>query len=183
MDHRLFIGLRPPPALRAALLAEMHGVDRARWQDDGQLHLTLRFVGEVSTHTANDLVERLAQIHAAPFALEVMGTGAFERRGMARTLWAGIAAGPALAHLQQKVERACQSAGVEAEARRFTPHITLARLNAGSGSPIPFLARTGTLHLGGWTVDEFVLYESHLRSEGSLYERIASFPLDATRYG
>jgi len=179
MDHRLFIGLRPPPSIRAALLGEMHGVDHARWQDDAQLHLTLRYVGEISTNTANDLAERLAQIHAARFGLEVVGTGAFERKGMAHTLWAGVAVSPALAHLQQKVERVCQSAGMEAEARRFAPHITLARLNTGTGSPIPFLTRTGTLHLSGWQVDEFVLYESHLRSEGSLYEAIARYPLDS----
>lgn len=172
MTHRLFIGLRPPAALRTALLAEMHGIERARWQDEGQLHLTLRFVGEVDRHRGNDLAEALGRIDAPGFTLELRGTGVFEKKGKVHTLWAGIAPAPALARLQRKVERACHAAGLAPETRAFVPHVTLARLNRASGPTAPFLARTGRLALDPWPVESFWLYESHLHDEGARYEPV-----------
>ena len=64
--HRLFVALRPPPAIRARLLAAMGGVPGARWQDDDQLHLTLRFIGEVDRPVAEDIAAALGTIHAPP---------------------------------------------------------------------------------------------------------------------
>src|SRR5687768_8380838 len=61
--HRLFVGLRPPPAIRARLLALMGGVTGARWQDDSQLHLTLRFIGEVERPRAEDIATALSNVH------------------------------------------------------------------------------------------------------------------------
>ena len=96
MTHRLFVGIRPPAAIRDALIDLMEGVEAARWQDEDQLHLTLRYIGEVDTHLADELVERLRAAQGERFALTIEGTGVFERKGLVHTLWAGIApdAGP-----------------------------------------------------------------------------------------
>ncbi|QKG71896.1 RNA 2',3'-cyclic phosphodiesterase [Erythrobacter mangrovi] len=179
MQHRLFVGLRPPPAIRAALIGEMYGVDGARWQDDAQLHLTLRYIGEVDGRTAEDLARELGRITAPAFTLQLRGTGAFTKKDQPHTLWAGTGACDALDRLQHKVERASQAAGIAQEPRKFVPHVTLARLNSRSGSPIAFLQRTAGLQLDEWAVEEFTLFESHLRPEGSLYEPVIRYALDA----
>lgn len=179
MRHRIFIALRPPSVLRDALIDLMEGVEDARWQGEDQLHLTLRFIGETDPHRADDLAEALEGLHGEPFELTIAGTGIFERKGVAHTLWAGIAPCRQLNDLQRKIERVCVRAGFEAEHRKFHPHITLARLNRASGPTAEFLARTAALRLGPWPVDSYILYESHLRPEGPAYEPVIRYPLDA----
>lgn len=178
MTHRLFIAIRPPSPIRDALIDLMEGVENARWQDDDQLHLTLRYVGEVDPHRADDLAEALSRIRIAPFELSVAGVDTFERKGVAHTLWAGIASSEPLKHLQKKVERACTSVGIAPETRKFAPHITLARLNSSTGPLAPFLARHSGLSLGPWQVSDYILCESHLRPQGSLYEPIVTYPCE-----
>lgn len=177
MAHRLFIALRPPRPIRDKLIACMHGVERARWQDDGQLHLTLRYIGEVDRNAANDLAEALGSITVPAFTVTLADTGLFERKAVPHTLWAGVERSDALIRLQRKVERACQAVGLPAESRKFTAHVTLARLNGASGTVQPFLARTAGQRFGSWLAESFGLYESHLRPEGSLYEEVVEYPL------
>ena len=177
MSHRLFIAHRPPAETRKTLLATMHGLQGARWQDDAQLHLTLRFIGEIDAPIAEDLVEELARMRAASFPLAIEGVGHFERKGRPHTLWAGVSRSQPLAVLQGRIERACRKAGIAPETRRFTPHVTLARLNAASASPAHFLADHTGLTSPPWTVDAFDLVESHLGSEGSRYETVRRYRL------
>ena len=178
MTHRLFVGIRPPPSIRDALIDLMDGVENARWQDDDQLHLTLRYIGEVDAHLADELAERLGAVDQPAFDVMIEGTGFFERKGTAHTLWAGIAPSPELAKLQRRIERICVAAGLEPEHRKYYPHITLARLNQSSGPIAPFCARTAGLALGPWSVDSYILYESTLHREGSLYEPVVRYPLE-----
>ena len=174
---RLFVGLRPPRDLRAALLGAMGGVEGARWQDDGQLHLTLRFVGEVPLAEAEDLAAELGRVRASAFTLRLAGVGHFERKGRPHTLWAGLAHSPGLAALQAKVERACQRCGLPPEGRKFAPHITLARLGGGAGPIGAWLAENGALTGPEWTAEEFQLVESTLGTGGSHYEPVVHYPL------
>lgn len=176
MSHRLFVGLRPPPSVRDRLTDLMEGVENARWQDDDQLHLTLRYVGDVETHQADDLAEALGSITFESFDLVIASSGYFERKGVLRTLWAGVKPSEPLVRLQRKVERACQDVGIEPEGRKFLPHITLARLNTTSGPSHAFLSATSRLSLEPWTVQEFVLFESELHLEGSIYTPIVRYP-------
>lgn len=177
MPHRLFIGIHPPEHVREALLDIMEGVEGARWQDADQLHLTLRFVGEVETPVANDLAAELARVSGPPFALSVAGVGTFERKGLPTAIWARVPLAAELEGLRQKVERACESAGLGLESRRFTPHITLARLNRSSGDVGAWLASCGDLRAGPWNVEGFKLFESHLGRDGAEYEAAASYSL------
>ncbi|WAT17995.1 RNA 2',3'-cyclic phosphodiesterase [Aurantiacibacter sp. MUD11] len=176
MSIRLFVALHPPESVCDALLDTMEGIPGARWQDADNLHLTLRFIGEVDRHTAADIETALEQVPFTPFPLELAGVGHFEGKGRAKAIWAGVVPSAPLDELQMRVEMACRRAGLPAETRKFIPHVTLARLNAGSGPIGDWLARHGRLRLGPWQVEGFSLIESHLTANGSIYQDVASFP-------
>ena len=174
---RLFVGLRPPSLVRDGLLDAMTGIENARWQDDDQLHVTLRFVGEVDERRADDLADALAAIRVERFDSEIAGSGYFERKGVPSAVWAKVVPDEALSRLQRRVERACRSVGLEAEGRKFVPHVTMARLNRSSGPIGDFLAQTAMLRVGPWPNERFVLFESRLTDHRSEYDEVVHFPL------
>lgn len=175
--HRLFAALPLPSDVTDTLLDTMDGIEGARWQSEEQLHLTLRFAGELDPRQGEDLVTALSRVESPAFDLEIRGAGHFERKGRAHTLWAGIAPSEPLAVLQRRVERACRAAGLPPETRKFVPHVTLARLNSGSGPIGGWLADNALLAAGPWRVESFALYESWLTRYGSDYERLEDFAL------
>lgn len=176
--HRLFVALRPPAAMRDALLAQMGGVPGARWQDGEQLHLTLRFIGEVDRPLAEDIAAALGAVtHPRP-AITLSGVGTFDRKGKPHTLWAGIVRDAGLRALRERVARALSRVGIAPEERAFTPHITLARLDRSAGPVEPFLARAAYLSSLPAVLDSFLLYESSLGHGGSSYSVIARYPLN-----
>lgn len=176
--HRLFVALRPPEAIRDPLIDTMEGLEGARWQSDEQLHLTLRFVGEVDRAQANDLVSALEAVRAPRFALQLRGVGTFERKGRTTALWAKVEESELLAILHRRVERACRAAGLAPETRKFVPHVTIARTNASTGPLGSWLATHARLVLPPWQVEDFQLFESRLERGGSAYEPVVRFPLD-----
>lgn len=175
--HRLFVALRPPHPVRAQLIAAMHGVSAARWQSDEQLHLTLRFIGEVDRHRAEDIAAALGALHAETIVARIAGVGLFERRGQPHTLWAGVEPTVPLAALHRKVDQCLARVGVAPETRAFMPHITLARLNRSSGPVASFLALHGDLASAPFLFGHVILYESELAHGGSRYHPVARYPL------
>lgn len=174
--HRLFVAIRPPREMRERLTGLMGGVQNARWQDDDQLHLTLKFIGEVDRHRAEDIGAALGAVHQERFEVALAGVGSFERRGKG-AIWAGLAPHDALKALQKKVDQACLRVGIEPETRAFHPHITLARFNRGSGPAESFLERWAGLSSQPFLVDSFSLYESRLGSAGASYTVAARYSL------
>jgi 2'-5' RNA ligase len=175
--HRLFVAIRPPEPIRDLLIDAMDDSADFRWQDEDQLHLTLRFVGEVERPLAEDLAAALGQIRAAQFDLRIAGAGRFEQRS-GGALWAGVEPREAVAALAAKVERACQTAGLEPERRAFHPHITLARWKGRRTREVhDFLDRKRGLASEPFAVSEFTLFESRLSRHGAQYEPVASYPL------
>ncbi|WP_121116737.1 RNA 2',3'-cyclic phosphodiesterase [Croceibacterium ferulae] len=175
--HRLFAAIPPPDPVLDALIDTTDGIDGARWQGEDQLHLTLRFIGEVERPLANELAEALAEVQAPSFNLQVAGTGHFERKGRPHSVWARVLPSAGLDLLHGRVERACQAIGLPRETRKFVPHVTLARLSGGAGLIAPWLADTGTLQVPEWRVEGFTLYESHLGKAGALYQPVVDYPL------
>ena len=175
--HRLFVAIRPPEAIRDLLVDAMDDSPELRWVGDEQLHLTLRFVGEVERPTANDLAAALAPIHFDRFDLRISGVGRFDqKRGGA--VWAGVEPRAPVAALAAKVERACLSAGLEPERRAFHPHITLARWKGRSSRAADqFVERNAGLSSEPFTVDRFTLFESQLSRHGPHYEENQHYPL------
>lgn len=175
--HRLFVAIRPPAAIRELLLGLTYGVEGARWQDDAQIHCTLRFIGEVDHHQASDIAAALTRVTGPALDLSVSGVGTFGRRGHIDTLWAGVAPQDGLAALHRKVDRACVAAGIAPDDRAYLPHVTLARLNRSSGRVDDFLALHAGLSSPRFTVVEFGLYESLMGRGGSVYHLAERYPL------
>lgn len=177
---RLFVALRLPPAIRQSLLDIMEGVPSARWQDDEQLHVTLRFIGEVERPVAEDVAVALSQVVAPAPTISLAGVGRFEKRGRTDALWAGVTPHDALAALHRKVDQACVRAGLAPEHRAYLPHITVARLarSAGSGAAIDhWLADHAGLASAPFPLPHLVLYQSHLGRDGAAYEPVARWAL------
>lgn len=177
--HRLFVAIRPPQPVRTFLLDQMHGIEGARWQNDNQLHLTLRFIGEVDRHQAQDIAAALGSVSGPALSLMLDGVGTFDRRGRIDMLWAGVAPQDALRSLHKKVDRACESIGIAPDQRAYLPHITIARLNRSAGPVEGYLAAHAGLATPPFTIDHFTLFESEMGREGSVYHMVERYPLNA----
>ena len=178
--HRLFVALRPPEPIRDTLLDLMPDSGEAlRWQNEDQLHLTLRFIGEIERPLAEDLATALGAVRFKPFELRLGGVGRFARRS-GGALWAGVAPREPLAALAAKVDRACVTAGLAPERRAYHPHLTLARWNGPEPNLAPFVHTNAGLSSDPWPADRFTLYQSHLRKDGAHYEAVAEYRADGT---
>lgn len=174
---RLFIAIAIPDAVAMSLTMIQSGVSGARWQTREQMHLTLRFIGEVDGRDAAAIDDALAVISAPALSLQLKGVGEFGGN-KPRALWAGVIPHEALLHLQRKIETAMQRIGLEAEPRKFTPHVTLARLRSTPpGIVMDYLVDHALYASVTFEVREFILYESHLGPNGSLYVPQRHYPL------
>jgi 2'-5' RNA ligase len=175
--HRLFVAIVPPRDVLDLLIDAMNDTPELRWVGDEQLHLTLRFIGEVERPVANDLASVLAPIRFERFELRISGIGRFDRRS-GGAVWAGVEPKAPVAALAAKVERACQEAGLAPERRAFHPHITLARWKGRSSRAADaFVERARGLSSEPFAVQSFILFESHLSRHGPHYEAVADYPL------
>jgi 2'-5' RNA ligase len=179
---RLFVGLGLPEALTAQLAPLMTGLPGARWVAAEDLHLTLRFIGEVDEHQAAILDESLGQIRRPAFALQVSGCGIFAQRRGPEAVWVGVGSSPALTELQAAVERAAVRAGEAPEEKRFRPHITLARLRDTPAPRLQAFVAGHNLFRATAAVDRFNLYSSSSGS-GPRYRIETSYPLDGSGLG
>jgi 2'-5' RNA ligase len=166
---RLFVAIAMPPEIVEPLDHLAHGFPDARWTDLDDLHLTLRFIGEVEQGTFYNLGEMLAGISLAPFELQLCGIGLFPPRGPLRQLWVGVTANPDLMRLRRRIDACLAEAGVPAERRKFVPHVTLARFRRPPHESrlATYLRRHSLLRLPPFPVDTFCLYSSILRSGGA----------------
>ena len=174
---RLFVALSVPDAVAQSLLLLQGGVPGARWQTREQLHLTLRFIGEVEGRETAALKDALAAIDAPAFHLELHGVGQFGNR-KPNALWAGVRPSPELEHLQRKVDNAIRRVGQPQDAHKFAPHVTLARLR----HPDLDKLRAWLTHNALYTsirfgMESFHLYSSRLTSDGSIYRVEEDYPL------
>lgn len=180
MSHRLFVAIDLPDTLRASLHALQSGLKGARWVAPKNLHLTLRFIGEVDRPQADDIDQALLAVRAAPVDVELRDAGAFGSGKRVRVLWAGVAQTPALRDLKARVDSALSNVGVGPDDRKFAPHITLARFNNGAARPVnQRAADIAPAITGRFSATEFVLFESRLGAGGAHYERAAVYPLIA----
>ena len=173
---RLFAGISLPPDIRKILLSRMGGVPDVRWQSDDQLHLTLRFMGNVKENQAADIDLALQRLRFDPFELKLESTGLFGTARKPRMLWAGVDPIAPVVAIQRKIEAAMVRVGLPAETRKFTPHVTMARCNRGASRMDRFLDETSDLTSPFWTVEHFMLFRSHLGHKAARYAEIARYP-------
>ncbi|MDO5673732.1 MAG: RNA 2',3'-cyclic phosphodiesterase [bacterium] len=178
MKKRLFIALDPPEKTREELVTLCRGLPDCRWTPPEQLHLTLCFIGEADGTSFLDIREALQEIRAEPFSLRLEGLGLFPPRRAPRVLWAGVQANAALMQLERKVVNCVRRCGLTLEKRKFSPHITLARLQDGA---LPRLERYLGAHAlfsaAPFVVDHFILYSSVLGRAGATHLAEADYAL------
>jgi 2'-5' RNA ligase len=179
---RVFAAIEIPPEICARMWLIRAAIPTARWIGAEDMHLTLRFAGDVEHQAADDFAEALAEIEADPFPLTIAGVGSFGGRDP-HALWAGIKPSEPLAALQRATERAARTAGLPPEPRKFAPHITLARLKRARPHDVAmFLAENGGLSLEPFMVERFVMLSSRPGVGGGPYAIEAEFPLGATHF-
>ena len=180
MSLRLFAALEIPDDVAERLIALMRGVPGAKWRAREHLHLTLRFFDEVQEPVAADLDAALEEVGqgTAPFELQLRGAGFFGGADP-HALWAGVSPNTALKALAADCERAARRCGLKAEARKFTPHVTLAYLKGAMlERVVAFEKRVALFQSRPWVADNFVLFSSHVRKNApSLYREEAVYPL------
>jgi RNA 2',3'-cyclic 3'-phosphodiesterase len=171
---RLFVGIGLPPELKLRLSTLCVGVPEARWVDPGNFHVTLRFIGEVDEGLASDIDAALLRLSSPRFRLSLAGVGQFGTR----MLWVGVEKSEPLMQLHGKVESALQRMGLPPETRRFTPHVSLARLRQPLGPKVQaFLAANALFRADPFDVTEFSLVASYLTKSGAIYEDQAEYSL------
>ena len=154
------------------------GVPGARWLEPENIHLTLRFIGNVDDWVFADVDDCLGRVTGPAFDLEIKGAGEFSRGRRPVMIWAGIAPNQALMELQRRIETGLVKAGFPPEGRRYTPHVTLARIKDGPRARVrEFIAHNDPLRLGPFGVSHFTLFSSHLGHRAASYRAEAEYPL------
>ncbi|MSQ83188.1 MAG: RNA 2',3'-cyclic phosphodiesterase [Myxococcales bacterium] len=179
---RLFIAVPVPEAQVDALWPLQDGVPAAQWTEPDDHHLTLVFIGELASDRHSALLAALAAVHFEEFSLTMGGLGHFPPRGQPKSLWAGLEKSEPLQRLQRKIERACMGLGLSVDSRKFSPHVTLARLR---NSPPHRVAQWLGGHVGfasaPWTVNAFGLYGSRPLPQGAHYTLVHTFAAIAAK--
>jgi len=177
---RLFTGLEVPYNVQLALSLKRGGLSGARWIDPENYHITLRFIGDVDNRTADEIsyeLDRLTYSEAFPVRLSHLGAFGGD---MPRALYAGVENNDALHHLQASHERVLRRAGLEPEARKFVPHVSLARLRGAHALEVAqFIHEAGKFSPLTFTVGRFVLFSSKASVGGGPYLVEQSYPLAA----
>ena len=183
-DVRLFVALDVPEQVRQAL-AELSAQMKktclsARWLRLESVHITLKFIGEVSLETVEKIREALGSLpEFAPIMLRFAGLGFFPSARRPRVFWAGVEADPQLAALAGAIEAKLDPLGIPAEERDFHPHLTLARFDSPQGTQalVAAVEALGVPEFGSETFREFHLYRSVLKRSGAEYTRLVTYPL------
>jgi 2'-5' RNA ligase len=190
MMLRTFIAVEVPARIQSAIAHGTVSLKSAlpktlvRWVAPQNVHLTLKFLGDVSSTTLEHLAEIL-KVEAASqgtFSISVGGFGAFPNPRRPRVIWIGLEAPPALEALQRRVEAAAAQLGYTPEERPFSPHLTIGRV--GQNVSAADLQRIRTVleatkvgALGTFRVEAVHLFQSDLQPGGSVYTHLTALPL------
>lgn len=179
---RLFTALEIPRPVAMSLSLLRGGLPGARWIDVENYHITLRFIGDVDGRTADEIVDRLDRIDRPEFQAALTGIGSFGSK-KPHSIWAGVTPCPEIFALQAEIERICQRIGLAPDPRKFTPHVTLARLkNSRVDDVVQYLSGRGNFQSVSFKVGRFVLLSSKESVGGGPYLTEEIFPLQDDGY-
>lgn len=178
---RLFTALEIPRNAALSLSLLRGGLPGARWVDVENYHITLRFIGDVDGRTADEIVAGLDRIDRPDFQINLAGTGSFGSK-KPHSVWAGVSPTPEMYALQADIERVCKRAGLPPDQRKFTPHVTLARLKSCRlDDVVHYLGGRGDFVTAPFNVSRFVLLSSRESVGGGPYLTEEVFPLHERR--
>ncbi|MER2537124.1 MAG: RNA 2',3'-cyclic phosphodiesterase [Rhizobiaceae bacterium] len=174
---RLFTALEIPRDAALSLSLLRGGLPGARWIDVENYHLTLRFIGDVEGHVADEIANALDRVQRPAFSLTLSGVGAFGSK-KPHSIYAGAMPSPELAGLQGEIDRLCMRLGIDADPRKFVPHVTLARLRNSSADEVArYLSARGNFATLPFKVGRFVLMSSRDSVGGGPYVIEEAWPL------
>jgi 2'-5' RNA ligase len=176
---RLFIAIDPPEEVRAEVAALCRGIEGARWVPSEQFHVTLRFLGEVGPEMAARIGKSLESVREPAFRVGFAGVGRFPPRRSPRVLWAGLEPEEPPLRLHDEIESRLREIGVAGNGKKFSPHLTLARLREGANTAqtLRWLERWNGFRVGPFLVSLFFLYSSILGPGGAQHRRESSYDL------
>lgn len=173
---RLFIAIDIPDSIKKRVEGMGGSIPRAYPVLKEQLHLTLKFIGDIESSKLRDIEEGLEEVVFHPFKLSLKGVGTFPPRGTPRVLWIGIEPQEEIHLLRNKIEKTLFTHGIPKEKRKYAPHLTLARLK---NSPVKrlqqFLAGNSLLQSPEFPVDRFSLYSSQLTPNRAIHTVLRTF--------
>lgn len=179
---RVFIALDIPAKVRDRLTEYMESARKlapdARWARVEGLHVTLKFVGNVSDARVQEMKTALASVKAAPFAVRFCRVGFFPNAKAARVFWAAVDGGEELPRLASAIDAALEKLGIAREEKPYHPHLTLARTSARPLRELQPLLTDPPPQFGTMTAREFFLYQSQPQKGGSKYTKLERFGLE-----
>jgi 2'-5' RNA ligase len=175
---RLFVAVALPESVKDRLALLASGVPGAKWIDRENMHLTLRFIGEVPEDRVADIHHGLSRIRQQPLDVALAGVGYFKQGRHPTVLWAGLDRNDGLLQLHDKVEQALQREGLPSDGRRFSPHVTLARLQRAPEARVAgFVAQHNLFRAPPFRAESFTLFSSFLSSSRAIYTAEAEYSL------
>lgn len=175
---RLFIALPLPEAVRQRLTVLCNGLPGAKWVAPENLHLTVRFLGELDRGQAADLDGALSALRVPGFDFELAGVGHYGSGRNVRVLWAGVAPNSALLRLHHRIETTVMDIGLASDTHKYRPHVTLARFKSNPGAKLQdYLAHHARFQAGPIAAKTFTLYSSFLSASGAIHQVEADYPL------
>ncbi|MBX9619001.1 MAG: RNA 2',3'-cyclic phosphodiesterase [Hyphomicrobiales bacterium] len=176
---RLFTGLEFPSIIAQRLAIMRGGLPGARWIEPSDFHVTLRFIGDIDPRLADDIADLLTSIHRRAFSLRLTGLDWFGKE-KPHSLYAAVAPSSELSELQAEQERLMRRLGLAPEPRKFTPHVTLARLRDTRPWQVSeWIATRSPLALPAFDIGRFVLFSSRASVGGGPYLVEETYPLIA----
>lgn len=175
---RLFTGVELLPEICQDLAIMKGGIEGARWIDPDNYHLTLRFIGDIPDRMADELTAELQRVVAMPaFSIVLAGMGMFGTKNP-HSLYVKVEESPDLRRLQAMHERVCQSLGMPPEQRKFTPHVTIARLRGALPRQVQTYVSAHNLYRSQvFDVSQFILFSARSSRGGGPYGREVTYPL------
>ena len=178
MTPPLFVAVALPETIAERLAVLGGGVPGARWVPAGNMHITLRYLGELEDSLADEVSTALAGINHAAFLLKASGVGCFGKRNDPRLLYAGVHPHHDLMELHHRMERLLHQCRIPPDGRKYHPHITLARLKGASSGRIGrFVEANSLLASPSFEVGSFALFETHRSARGSVYTMLRDYAL------
>lgn len=182
--YRIFTALALPGDIRDQLASMCLGLPGLLWVDPGQLHLTVRYIGQVDGGQFEDIRHALDHVPVEPFEVTLEGIGFFPLRRRPETVWAGVQKSEPLLQLRSRIDSAVRPFGVSLDTRKFLPYVTIGRFGPGpvkNDNPQrlgAYLAEFSLFRSRTFEVDRFGLYSSVRSSAGPSYLPEAWYPPD-----
>lgn len=175
---RLFSGLEIPHTVAERLSHLNNGLKKARWIEPNDYHITLRFFGDIDERQAQDIADHFSAIRKPPFDVELRDIRIFGGDNP-RTLYASVLPNPRLSALQSALEQMAQRAGCKPEMRKFTPHVTIARVKRVSRDALAdWLSAYGEFHHPAFKIERFAIFSAQPSKGGGPYLVEEAFPLE-----